>query len=353
LRVLGALGVDLVYIYIDESGTFVPKQGDHTVSCVGALTLAEETHLDFENRFAALKQKWGYGTNEVKGKRLGERQVMEFLALLKELDSIFHVCPTDLGCLSQSDVDTHQQLQAKQLLAHLTDKHLPSLINQCHEVSAKLAALSGQLYIQFCLMNELVDRQIQDVVIYYAFVRPKELGAFHWIVDAKNRSRTGYEAIWEILLPAFLQDRSLKGEPLVQVEGGDYSHFEKFYLRLDKWPDHLPKPTPMTADRPVDGINVKRIVGDSFCVRSSQVCLGLQAADICVNVFRRALMGRLLWPSWLGLGKLMLSGRGAAINFHFVTGHETPENLPSVAREYMETCFALNRKARSMFPSVS
>ena len=155
-------------VYIDESGVFVPQLGQHSISCVGALTIAEELHSDFEQRFIALKHKWGYGRKEVKGGRLGESQIMEFIELLEQLGAVFHVCPTDLGCVSESEVITHRRLQAEQLLAHLTEKHQPSMINQLHDVSRQLANLSPQLYIQFFLMGELVDCHIRDIVLTYA-----------------------------------------------------------------------------------------------------------------------------------------------------------------------------------------
>lgn len=333
-------------IYIDESGVFVPQHGKHSISCVGALTIAEERHSDFEQRFFALKHKWGYGAEEIKGGKLGERQIMEFIKLLEQLGAVFHVCPTDLGCVSESDVITHRRLQAEQLLAHLTEKHQPSMINQLHEVSGQLANLSPQLYIQFFLMDELVDCHVRDVVLYYAITCPKELGSFQWIVDAKDKHRTDYEMIWGLLLPAYLQDRWLKGQPLYQACEGDYSHFQKFYVRHEKWPDYLPKPSSIIADRPVDGIDIKRIVTESLCFRSSHDCPGLEAAHICVNAFRRAVMGNLLWPAWVGLGRLMIGMRGAAINFLFVA-ETSQRNLAPVPAEYARTCYEMNREART------
>src|SRR5206468_1632277 len=137
--------------------------------------------------------------------------------------------------------------------------------------------------------------------------------------------RTNYE--WLIL-----QDRWLKGQPLFEAPGGEYSHFQKFYVHHDKWPEYLPLRSGAVTDKPLDGIDIKRIVGDSLCFRSPCDCLGLQAAHICVNAFRRAVMGNLLWPSWLRLGRLMLAVRGRAIDFHFVT-ENSPENLPKVPEE--------------------
>ena len=83
-----------------------------------------------------------------------------------------------------------------------------------------------------------------------------------------------------------------------------------------------------------------------FGVLPSQGSLGLQAADICVNAFRRALLGKLLWPSWVGLGRLMLAVESPAVNFHCITEKHLDE-LPSLPREYAKVCCVLNCEAQA------
>src|SRR5262249_37429907 len=97
---------------------------------------------------------------------------------------------------------------------------------------------------------------------------------------------------------------------------GDYSHFDKFNTRISEWQTKLPGSTHSQAGDMVP--DIKKIMWESFTVQDSEVSLGLQAADIAVSIFRRALMGTLKFPTWTGLGKLMFKWSGEAVKFFLV-----------------------------------
>ena len=306
-----------MHIYIDESGSFaVPKHGKRSIACVGALTLTERWHAQFEAEFDLLKQRWGFEGKEVKGRELVEAQIAEFILLMRRCEAKLHVCATDMAQNPTALVNTAKRDQATSLLANLTKGHQRSLVQQVSEIAKKMASLSPQLYVQYCLMNALIYRQLHDVIIHYAMKEPSALGAFRWVIDAKGKDITIMEDLWKILLPPFLQDRSLKWDPIIQVLEGDYSRFERFYTPLTEWQVRLPgAPNKKAGEMAID---IKRIMWDSFEFQESGESLGLQAADIAISTFRRGLMGTLRFPSWAGLGNLMLRWREPAVLFLLV-----------------------------------
>jgi hypothetical protein len=150
-----------------------------------------------------------------------------------------------------------------------------------------------------CVMTVLVNKHLQDAVIHYALSDPPELGEFRWIVDRKDRAKTSYEEIWHTLIAPFIQGIQFShsfDDRIVCVTEGDYSHFQKFCDRIDKWPEHLPPRKQKEEDgKPIDTINAGKTLRESFTLGDSAMYPGLQLADIVINAFRRAICGRLMF----------------------------------------------------------
>jgi hypothetical protein len=100
-------------------------------------------------------------------------------------------------------------------------------------------------------------------------------------------------------------------EPLVQLEGEDYSHFEKFYWETTEAPAHLKDPT-----KPFKAFSANRVLKDHLRFRTSERHCGLQLADIVASGIRRACNGTLQIAGWRNLGKLMVQNE---------VGHHTLE----------------------------
>jgi hypothetical protein len=80
---------------------------------------------------------------------------------------------------------------------------------------------------------------VQTATLYYAQRRPAELGHFHWFVDAKDKQQIStYDDIWSTMVMLAIQSRSFR-EPLIQLQGADYSAFERFCRVSPAPPDYL------------------------------------------------------------------------------------------------------------------
>ena len=295
-------------IFIDESGSFAFAQ--HTtnaIACVGALTVPETCHAEIVTSFTELERSWGIDTGEIKGRDLSETQIAQVVNLLIPTGAKFHVCLTDMSLNTPPGVAQHKQDQVRRITKHLTPQHQPSLVAQYEEAAKRLDCLSDQLYVQLCMITHLIARQLRDTSVFYAFTGPSELGSYHWVLHAKNQKPTAYEKLWECLVSGFLQSEGLNRDVFMTVDGGDYSHFERFCKILDKWPDHLPpRRSKESQGKPVEVIDISTIMHESVTITGAKSVAGLRLADICTNAFRRALVGNLQFAGWCDLGKLML-----------------------------------------------
>ncbi len=339
-----------MFIFIDESGSFAySRDNKHTIACVGALSVPESRHSSLVKSFRKLKYKWGYGANEVKGKDLSEDRVKAVIDLLRNLDIKLHICATDVKSNPPEGLEKHRQAQSKALTANLTEAHHPNLVAELNELRRQLDGLSLQLYLQFCMMNELVASQLRDTTIYYAFKQPKELGNFRWVIDAKSDRVTTFETLWKLLVTSFLQSRHLKTELRLTIEGGDYTYFERFCGKIDKWPSYLPLPTSLkSANGPIEIIDVKKIMTESVAISDSNDKIGLQVADVCVNAFRRAVMGNLQHKAWSKLGELMLSINKHPV--HLVKFDSDNPKKEDISEVFAKQIMAIEASSKSVLP---
>jgi hypothetical protein len=344
-----------MFTYIDESGAFV-YAGDekHAYSCVGALTIPGRFHGKVLKSFKRLKRQWHSDASEVKGKDLKEAQVAAVIDMLLECHCHFHVCATDMMYNPPEIISARKNAQAARLMAHMTDKHRPKLIQQIQSIQAKMKAMPDQLFVQFCVMTGLVSQHLQDSVMHYAFDDPPELGEFRWIVDRKACAKTDYEDLWHTLISPILEGQhcSTGSESRVAcVEGGDYSYFEKFCTSIDKWPSYLPAPRQQPpASGPINVILIGKILRDSFTLGDSKSFAGLQLADIVTNAFRRAISGRLQYPGWRNLGKLMFRWGSTAIQLIHFNDNAT-SIIPVVEELPAKVIMHMTKMARTVLES--
>jgi len=307
-----------MFIYIDESGSFAyPRPSKHSYARAGALTISEDRHSKVLEHFQALKAEWGRGTGEVKGREVNEAQVSQVLSLLAENGVRFHAVATDMLHNPPGALQQRKGAQARRLLANITDEHHPNLVEELREIESQMRGLPDQLFLQFCLMTELVNIQLRDALIYYALTAPVELGSFHWVVDRKGKNISTYEKIWRDLLPGLIQGRQFSNVPedkVLCVKEGDYSYCSKFFARVERWPAHLPALSPGLRSRsPVDVVDLGLILWESFTLADSAEREGLQLVDITSNALRRAMTGSLRHEGWSGMGRLMFRFRSECV----------------------------------------
>jgi hypothetical protein len=220
---------------------------------------------------------------------------------------MFEVTVVDMAVHSDNEITTHKLLQADMLLEHLTDEHQLSLIKQTEEFAGQLRGLANQLYCQMVATIALIRRVLENASMYYSQRQPKELGAFHWVIDGKSPDGiTTAEELWKNFSAPFIQSASLR-EPIGIFAEGDYSYFdEKFGTKI---PEYL-KEHGVTSE---EGTSLNKIMWEDIRFSRSNEDFGLQLVDVLVNATRRALIGNLKYDGWRELSRLMFEKHGQSV----------------------------------------
>lgn len=293
-----------MHIFIDESGTFTSAQREHAISAVAALTIPDAALASIEKTYATLRPHLPMENSEVKGRLLSESHVSDVVSLLTRHQVLFEITAIDMGTQETADVVAHKTAQAARLTKHLTPAHHPNIHEGVRKLQTRLEQMSPQLYVQTTATFQLIQRVIQHGTLFYAQRIPKELGAFHWIIDGKDRARiTDWEDWWSYVIRPFLQSMSLR-EPLVLLRESDYSYFQRFSTKML---DHL-KPHITENDGNDDATDINMLMTEGFRF-SSKPEPGLELVDILVNATRRAMMGSLAIEGWRRIPHLMIHTR--------------------------------------------
>ncbi len=337
-----------MHIYIDESGTFTfPPDGRHTISCVAALALPTSNKDTVFGEFQGLRHVWGQGSTEIKGSSLNESQIRDVVLLLNRFDALVEVCATDMGLYTADHITEHKKKQADNLTKHLAPSHHPQLIKQINDYKTALLRTADQSYLQSTLTIELIDRLIRVATLYYCQRLPKELGAFHWTIDAKDKRILPTEEYWRTFMLPYFEWRSIR-RPLAELAGGDYSYFERFRLTLDTAPAHIRNDLADPTSR-FEAIDIKTMMTESFKFADSKQDLGLQLVDIIANATRRAFNGKLRKEGWQNLGSLFVKTKPQTLRFVYLADPRLPRNQPmTMSRQFATVVEELERKAKPM-----
>lgn len=295
-----------MHIFIDESGTFVSGEQASGLSLVGALIIPDERVARINKKYAVIRSTLPQERGEVKGRLLGEAQVAKVVELLRKNEVLLELVAIDLNAHEAADIEKHKLHQAKGMTSRLTEADQPWL-SVATGLAAKITVLPNQLYVQSVAMFELVWQVVEHAINYYGQRRPKELGAFHWTIDGKDKDRrTNWEQLWaEIVLPV-LESKSIE-IPLCYFAGGDYRYLNRFFLIA---PDKLPKPDGATGS----ATNFQKLLMENFKYSPSAE-IGLELVDIVVNAARRALIGNLHPSGWSEIPSLMIHRQQQYISF--------------------------------------
>lgn len=325
-------------IFIDESGTFVPSRDGSGLSLVGALTIADGRLAQIERRYARIRPHLPKERREVKGRLLAEPHVAAVVDLLRRNEALLELTAIDANLHEPQDIAAHRVGQARGMTSGLTDAHHPNVWKWAERLAARVAALNDQLYLQSVAMFDLVWRTSEHSINYFAQRQPRELSAFHWTIDGKDRDRrTNWEQLWSDIVMPVLQSRSIR-EPQGLFEEADFTFFERFQTPI---PDWLPRPA---GRREETGTDIKLLLMEHFRY-SSGVEPGLEWADIATNAARRALVGTLQRDGWRGVPSLMIHRRGRQY-INIVQLHNRPAGASQPYEEIMMRYFA--RGGRSM-----
>jgi hypothetical protein len=201
-----------MHIFIDESGTFTRSAGPSSVSAVGALVIPDGRLPSVLRKYSSIRANLPRDKGEVKGRLLSEPQVDRVVSMLAKNETIFEASVIDLATSTENDTAAHQNAQAERTTANLTDKHNDAAKEFAHGLQARLKRMPPQLYVQSLVTFSVIARVLRHVTIYFAQRQPRELRAFHWIVDGKDRMRiTDWEDWWSVFVvpdPDICADRA-------------------------------------------------------------------------------------------------------------------------------------------------
>ena len=293
-----------MHIFIDESGTFTGIGANApAVSVLGALILTSHSLPKLFRKYERIRTNLPKRKGEVKGSLLNEAQVAAVVELLRKNGAIFCASMIDLAAHTAEDISGHRDRRRASLAANLTDGHTQELREGVAALQERMVAFSDQLYVQGAVMIDLLYRIMQDMIVYHCQRFPKELGAFHWVIDAKEPAVvTDWEDWWSKTLVIWLQAMSFE-RPGAMLPGGDYRYFKRFIM--GELPAYLRGVAPPGNRTYGAAVDLQLMYGESFRF-SSEAEPGLELVDIVTNALRRGLIGNLGEAGWLPLRGLMI-----------------------------------------------
>lgn len=275
-----------MFIYIDESGSFVLSPSKDSWNVVAAYVVPEVTRKHAEALLRQLKLSAGrLYSDEIKLKDLSEAQLGSFVASLGQLNSTLFVSCIDLGSQEQGAIVAHQSSQVEKIRANRARMIYEEGRALIDDLASRVERLSPQLYTQLVVQIDLLDQVYRSSTLYYAQRVPPTLGSFRWRIDEKNSSRPLFEETMRHMAPPLLQAKSLS-DPVMFIREFDYSHYERaFRFAPGEEPTYLQEETGIDVG---SGFNLGKILRDSEFVRSHDVP-GVQIADLLASSFRRVL----------------------------------------------------------------
>lgn len=294
-----------MYIFVDESGGFQIPPRPNQVSCVAALLVPESLILTLFRRFRRLTRSLRPGSLEVKGSQLSEHEMAQIIRTIRRFEVLLLVVAIDVGIHTNAGIARHKQEQAEKIRASSFELK-PKMRDWVENLATRISALSNQLYVQTVLMTNLVQAVMEAGTLYYVQRIPKALGKFSWRVDAKDLMPTRYENLWREIVGPILQTMSLLS-PLDQLQGADYSAFDRFCGEAPETPEHL-RSRAGDQQGPFGYVDMKAFLADLKSCQSHR-SQGIQIADTLASAVRRACNGTLQNAGWKELGRLMPAPR--------------------------------------------
>jgi hypothetical protein len=291
-----------LHIFMDESGSFVGLGKIPSPSTIGTLIVPDEKLASLERLYARLRPTLPREGREVKGKLLSEAQVAAVVRILKRNNALFEVNLVELGAHTEASIAAFRARQADAITANLTPKHSPAARSLAEGWRAKVESMPAQLFVQSIAAYDLLIRTLSHATLYHCQRSPRELGAFHWVVDAKEKTPkiTPWETWWKDFLGAAIQSSTM-ARPSPSLECGDYSYFARFQM---DWPDYMLERFPELADGPKPS-NAQLIFGENLRF-SGEPEPGLEMVDILTNAIRRAAIDHLQEGGWKPIRELMI-----------------------------------------------
>lgn len=276
-------------IFIDESGSFVNAAKRDSWNTIAAYMSPEYEQKKIRNFVRVLKRSVSADfKSEIKLRDIKEEVFFEFLRGLNSLDGVLFAVATDAGINQPTNIIEHQQEQAKNIVKHKEKMIHHTAREGLQDLSAKVASLSPQLYVQLQCQVDLISKIISRGILYFVQRAPMHLGCFKWKIDQKNSNKTEYEKAFATVSPAFLQSISLS-DPIIKLIGADYSAFKRFEYTQESRPKYLRQTYGLDVDEDQPATNVGLIMREDIAFVDSKHNLGVQVSDLLACGIRRCL----------------------------------------------------------------
>lgn len=280
-----------MYIFVDESGSFVNKGATRGSYCVVAAFLIPEPErrncYEILRRLKLRQQR--SASYELKLRDVSEQNYYWLLDQLAGLRGALLCVATDSALNSDKVVSKHQGSQV-QLIRNSVD----TMIHEGGKEGMRLLArqlehLPSQLYTQLTVQIHLMHEVISRGISYFVQRQPNSLSTFRWRIDQKDPSvKTDFEDAFEKYAPDILQAISITA-PYPMLEWCDYTPMKKFMYSEGTIPKHLVHRLPHLAN--AEALNGQKIIRDDLSFIDSLVSPGIQIADLLASGVRRLLRG--------------------------------------------------------------
>jgi hypothetical protein len=292
-----------MFIFVDESESFVVPEDGSSLGVVGSLVITESQLPQFERRYLRLRSLLPKDDRgEVKGRLLAEGHVARVVDIVRRSGLLYEVSILDLPDDAASSVAQHRAEQCEGLTRTLTDEHHTKLVANLYALRQRLEEMPIQLYAQSVLTFDVLWRTLKHATAYYSQREPRALARFRWTFDAKSPNGvTDWEDWWSKVIKPFMQTQSFR-DPFPELEGGDYSHFAAQETTPSKY---LVERLPGLAGK-------QWFRSDALFSEiefSANPLPGLEVVDVLTNAIRRALTGRLGPRGWAEISRVMIHRR--------------------------------------------
>ena len=298
-----------MYIFLDESGSFVSTPNENAWNVIVAYMMPERDWSRMQRAVTTLQMAAGAGQRgEIKLREVKEGDYFNFLAHLSQLHGILFAVATDGGLFGIAQIKENREIEAQEIVRHVDVMRHETGRQELRNLSNRVRKLSPQLYVQLKCQVILIDTVIRDGTLYYVQRFPEDLGKFYWRIDQKHSTKTEYEGAFEMLTPPWLQTLSL-GKPLIMLKGADYSAFQRFEYPEGKAPTYLKTVYGIDTGR-AGGINIGQLMREDLKFVDSKEDYGIQVADLLATGVYRCLRARFNNNQRAAqlLGRLLLQG---------------------------------------------
>ena len=149
-----------MFIYIDESGTFVPSATPNSWNVVAALVVPEATRKHISDLLRRLKNSCGRAcTDEVKLRDVPEACIRSFINDLSQLNATLYASCIDAGAHDVEVASAHKTTQVEKIRENIPKMIYPDGRAMIEDLANRVERLSNQLYTQMVVQIDLLDHR--------------------------------------------------------------------------------------------------------------------------------------------------------------------------------------------------